>query len=200
MSRGLVYTLHLWPPLAHAKHYTGRAKSAGRLPERLTQHALGRGARLTQVQVERGGSWVLAQTEPGGADRERRLKQHGAARRCEVCKAVDGYQAGELSAEQALGRAGWARASQHERGLLLDMFGISQAQAPQHGAAGPAEPQAIAREPRGPVPFHGVPCQITPEIVALVDQLQEGWTREAMSRPGVPAPHAAAEPEMEPQA
>ena len=179
MSRGLVYTLHLWPPLAHAKHYTGTARRAERLPERLTEHALGRGARLTQVQVERGGSWVLAQAEPGGADRERRLKQHGAARRCEVCKAVEGYQAGELSPEQALGRAGWDRASQHERGLLLDMFGISQPPDPQPA---PAEP-ATAPDPRGPVPFHGVPCQITPEIVALVDQLQATWTAEAALEP-----------------
>ena len=62
MSRSLVYTLHLWPPLAHAKHYTGTARNEKRLPERLADHALGRGARLTQVQVERGGSWVLAQT------------------------------------------------------------------------------------------------------------------------------------------
>jgi hypothetical protein len=200
MIRGLVYTLHLWPPLAHAKHYTGRAKNARRLPERLTDHALGRGARLTQVQVERGGSWVLAQTEPGGADRERQLKQRGAARRCQVCKAVEGYQAGELSREQALGRAGWDRASEHERGLLLDMFGISQAQAPQAAPAEQPEPRAAAREPRGSVPFHGVPSQITPEIVALVDQLQEGWTRQAMSRPGVHASYLAAEPEMEPQA
>ena len=200
MSRGLVYTLHLWPPLAHAKHYTGTAKSAKRLPERLTEHALGRGARLTQVQVERGGSWVLAQTEPGDRDKEHRLKQHGAARRCEVCKAVEGYQAGELSREQALGRAGWDRARQHERGLLLDMFGISQAQAPEPAAAEPAESRAAPREPSGPVPFHGVPCQITPEIVALVDQLQEGWTRELQSRPAAHAQHAAAEPEMEPQA
>jgi hypothetical protein len=200
MSRGLVYTLHLWPPLAHAKHYTGRAKNARRLPGRLTDHALGRGARLTQVQVERGGSWVLAQTEPGGADRERQLKQHGAARRCQVCKAVEGYQAGELSREQALGRAGWDRASEHERGLLLAMFGISQATAPQAVAAARPEPRAAAREPRGPVPFHGARYQITPEIVALVDQLQEGWTREAMSRIGAQIPDAAAEPEMEPQA
>jgi hypothetical protein len=199
MIRGLVYTLHLWPPLAHAKHYTGRAKNARRLPERLTDHALGRGARLTQVQVERGGSWVLAQTEPGGADRERQLKQHGAVRRCQVCKAVDGYRAGELTAEQALGRAGWDRASEHERGLLLDMFGISQPPAPQPTPAEPAEPRAV-REPSGTVPFHGVPCQITPEIVALVDQLQDGWTREAISRPAGRAPQAAAEPEMELQA
>ena len=200
MSRSLVYTLHLWPPLAHAKHYTGTAKDAKRLPERLTEHALGRGARLTQVQVERGGSWVLAQAEPGDRNKEHRLKQHGASRRCQVCKAVDGYQAGELTREQALGRAGWDRASQHERGLLLAMFGISPAQAPQLAAAGPAELAGAAKEPHGPVPFHGVPCQITPEIVALVDQLQQGWTRDATSRPGAQIPDPAAEPEMEPQA
>jgi len=51
-----------------------------RLARRLSDHALGRGARLPQVQVERGGSWVLAQTEPGGRDKERQLKKHGAAR------------------------------------------------------------------------------------------------------------------------
>jgi hypothetical protein len=199
MGRSLVYTLHLWPPLAHAKHYTGTARDARRLPDRLSEHAVGRGARLTQVQVERGGSWVLAQAEPGGRDRERRLKQHGAARRCEVCKAVDGFQAGELSREQALSRAGWERASEHERGLLLDMFGISQAEAP-----GPAPAQAApppnAPEPPAYTPFFGVPAQVTPEIVALVDQLQDGWTREAQSRPAAPAPQSAAESEMEPQA
>ena len=200
MNRGLVYTLHLWPPLAHAKHYTGTAKSEKRLPGRLADHALGRGARLTQVQVERGGSWVLAQAQPGGYAEERRLKQHGAARRCQVCKAVDGYQAGELSQEQALSRAGWDRASQHERGLLLDMFGISPEQAPQPAPAEPAGPPAAEPEPPGPVPFHGVPAQVTPEIVALVDRLQAGWDREAASRPGAPAPEAAAEPEMEMQA
>ena len=102
----------------------------------VTDHALGRGARLTQVQVERGGSWVLAQTEPGDRTEERRLKQHGAARRCGVCKAADGYQSGQLTASEALTRAGWDRASQHERGLLLDMFGLSQA--PENLPARPA--------------------------------------------------------------
>ena len=198
MSRGLVYTLHLWPPLAHAKHYTGSAKNAERLPERLTEHALGRGARLTQVQVERGGSWVLAQAEPGGRDKEYRLKQHGASRRCEVCKAVDGYQAGELSQQQALGRAGWDRASQHERGLLLEMFGISPEHAPANTAA--AAPRTAVLEAPASVPFHGVPYQVTPEIVALVDQLQDGWTRPAQHQASAEAPAAEAEPEMEPQA
>jgi hypothetical protein len=203
MSRGLVYTLHLWPPLAHAKHYTGLATSKRRLPERLADHALGRGARLTQVQVERGGSWVLAQTEPGWGDRERQLKQHGASRRCEVCKAVEGYQAGELSQEQALARAGWDRATEHERGLLAEMFGISRP--PQNTSAQPGTPPA-APAPDGearviPAPRPAPAARhITPEIVALVDQLQQGWTREAAPRPGAQAPQRAAEPEMEPQA
>jgi hypothetical protein len=134
MIRSLVYTLHLWPPVAHAKHYTGYVPREKRLPYRLADHALGRGARLTQVQVERGGSWVLAQTEPGGHNRERQLKKHGAARRCTVCKAMESYQAGELSREQALALAGWDRASEHERALLLDMFGADQTQAPHPGA------------------------------------------------------------------
>jgi len=66
MSRSVVYTLHLWPSLGHAGHYTGSAIER-RLAQRLTDHALGRGARLTQVQVERGGTWVLAQTQPSEA-------------------------------------------------------------------------------------------------------------------------------------
>jgi hypothetical protein len=57
-----------------------------RLQERLIEHEQGRGARITQVQREAGGTWRLASVEPGGADRERQLKQHGAARRCPICK------------------------------------------------------------------------------------------------------------------
>jgi hypothetical protein len=194
MSRGLVYTLHLWPPLAHAKHYTGLATSKKRLPERLADHALGRGARLTQVQVERGGSWVLAQTEPGWGDRERQLKQHGAARRCEVCKAVKGYQAGELSQEQALARAGWDRATEHERELLADMFGISR---PPENISAPTgtRPASPAPAPR-PAPDAQ---SITPEIVALVDQLQATWDAGARPEPRAPAPQPA-EFDLEPQA
>jgi hypothetical protein len=208
MSRGWVYTLHLWPPIAHAKHYTGFTRSEKRLPERLTDHALGRGARLTQVQVERGGSWVVAQTEPGGADRERQLKQHGAARRCEVCKAVKSYQAGELDHEQALARAGWDRASEHERGLLLDMFGLSHP--PENMSAQPgSQPDTPTPQPGPadgeirtvPAPRPAPAAQyITPEIVVLVDQLEQSWTRETTPGPGAQTPHAAAEPEMEPQA
>jgi hypothetical protein len=149
MTRSVVYTLHLWPPIAHAKHYTGYVPRAKRLPYRLADHALGRGARLTQVQVERGGSWVVAQTEPGGPRRERQLKKHGAARRCQVCIALTDYQAGKLSREQALARAGWDRATEHDRALLLDMFGAGHAQAP---------PPAPSRRPEAPPAVPGSSC------------------------------------------
>jgi hypothetical protein len=193
MSGRLVYTLHLWPPLSHAKHYTGSAFER-QLARRLADHALGRGARLPQVQVERGGSWVLAQTEPGGHDKERQLKKHGAARRCEVCKASAGYQSGQLSASEALSRAGWDRASQHERGLLLDMFGLSGAaeSTSAQSISGPAS-GAGARETPAPRPAPGAQ-HITPEIVALVDQLQAAWAAEprpaAQAAAGLPEPEA----------
>jgi hypothetical protein len=201
--RGLVYTLHLWPPVAHAKHYTGSTRNRKSLPGRLADHALGRGARLTQVQVERGGSWVLAQTEPGGSSRERQLKKHGAARRCQVCKAVEGYQAGELGQEQALARAGWDRASGHERALLLDMFGLSQP--PENMSAQPG-PRSAAPPPGGEVRLIPAPRQaraaqyVTPEVVALVDQVERSWTAGAESQPDGHARQAAAELGLEPQA
>ena len=203
MGRGLVYTLHLWPPIAHAKHYTGYATSEKRLPERLADHALGRGARLTQVQVERGGSWVVAQTEPGDGKKERSLKQHGASRRCEVCKAVEGYQAGELSQEQALGRAGWDRASEHERGLLLDMFGLSQP--PQHASAQPGAPAEPRRPPTARSAWYPRPARPPPRSPSL----PRSWRSSTSSKPAgrrnpspepAQAQQAAAELDMEPQA
>jgi hypothetical protein len=113
-----------------------------------------------------------------------------------VCKAIDGYQAGQLSQEQALARAGWDRASAHERGLLLDMLGIGQA--PQDTPAQPGgglrpdvpapRPSPVGGEVRVPEPRPAPAARhITPEVVALVDQLQAAWAAE----PG-PAPQAAA--------
>ena len=195
MRQSVVYTLHLWPPLEHAKHYTGSSRN---LPERLGDHALGRGARMLQVQLERGGFWVVAQTEPGGVSRERQLKNEGgASRRCQVCKAVDRYLSGELSQEEALSRAGWDRASEFERKLLLDMLGIEQA--PERSPAVPAPAPRRAPEPQ-------VQEHITPEINALVDGLIEGWSQEAQAEPElhsseqlppVPAPRRAPEPQIE---
>ena len=90
----VTYTLHFDPPYEPypgapaykcAGHYTG-STFEHRLAERLAEHEAGRGARLTQVQREAGGTWRLASVEPGGRDRERQLKQRGAARRCEICR------------------------------------------------------------------------------------------------------------------
>jgi hypothetical protein len=198
MSRGLVYTLHLWPPLGHAAHYTGTTPER-RLAQRLADHALGRGARLTQVQVERGGFWVLAQTQPGGRSLERRLKQHGAARRCEVCKAVGSYQAGQLAAEDALGRAGWGRSNAVQRSMLLDIFGLPEPPATLQDPA----PAAPAREP---VAWHsfippprppgepelrawGQPVPADPVLDAAVAELERGWR----------APELTARPPPEPE-
>ncbi|MGH3180604.1 MAG: hypothetical protein ACRDOE_01640 [Streptosporangiaceae bacterium] len=94
-EQGTVYTLHLDPPLGHAKHYTGFGKN---LEARLAAHERGAGARLTQVQLERGGAWRLASAEPGTRDRETQLKERGATRRCEICK-TEAQQ--EASAEAA---------------------------------------------------------------------------------------------------
>ena len=82
-EQGWVYTLHLDPPLGHARHYTGFGKD---LEARLDAHARGEGARLTQVQLERGGTWRLASAEPGTRDREAQLKERGATRRCLICR------------------------------------------------------------------------------------------------------------------
>jgi predicted GIY-YIG superfamily endonuclease len=174
MSRNLVYTLHLHPPLAHAKHYTGSTRN---LPRRLVDHELGRGARLPQVQVERGGTWVLAQTEPGDRDRERQLKQRGAARRCQVCKAAEGYQAGKLTQEQALDLAGWDRASEHDRGLLLTILGIPQAPAgPPVTRPAPTAGGQVRDIPGPRLASASSTRHITPEVVELVGQLEATWT------------------------
>jgi hypothetical protein len=199
--RSVVYTLHLWPPIAHAKHYTGSALER-QLARRLTDHALGRGARLTQVQVERGGSWVLAQTEPGDRTEERRLKQHGAARRCEVCKAADGYRSGQLTASEALTSAGWDHASRHERGLLLGIFGLSHApenlstrpgRPPEMSAPRPEPGSGEVRVIPAPRPASDVHDQVPPDVVALVGQLEAAWAAKREAAPQAAA--GLAEPE-----
>jgi predicted GIY-YIG superfamily endonuclease len=168
MSGRVVYTFHFWPPLKHAKHYTGSTYRS-RLAERFVEHTLGRGAKITQAQRKQGGSWVVAQVEPGGYFRERQLKKHGAARRCEVCKAVEGYQSGQLSAEQALAQAGWNRVTPYERSLLLEIFGLpaEPQKAPEH------TPPQIEQKPAPE------PVSVTPEIEALVDALIESWSPKA---------------------
>ncbi len=218
MNRSVVYTLHLWPPLGHAGHYTGTTPER-RLAQRLTDHALGRGARLTQVQIERGGSWVLAQTQPGGRATERRLKQHGATRRCEVCKAAGAYQSGQLTAPEALARAGWDRSNPVQRSLLLDIFGLPgppemppadacEATAAESPAVTAGQPSAAARpqvpapraEPPQSWPWPGRPAPAPgPELDPVVDALIASWRPpEADARPQPePAAHSPPEPLLE---
>jgi hypothetical protein len=192
MSRTVVYTLHLWPPLGHAGHYTGSAFER-RLPRRLTDHALGRGARLTQVQVERGGSWVLAQTQPRGRATEHRLKQHGAARRCEVCKAVDGYRSGELTEQEALSRAGWDRSNQVQRSVLLDIFGIPKP--PETTSPPPpAAPKTRVPGPR-PEPQPAPATAPDPEVDAVIDALIQSWRSPKADAQPQPQPELEPEPE-----
>ena len=176
--QGEVYTLHFWPPYGDpevqaAGHYTGWAKE-GKLAYRLTDHALGRGARLTQVQREAGGTWVVADVEPGTRDRETQLKERGASRRCSVCKAVREIEAGSITQEEAL--AQWETASPAERSLLREIFGMEPA--PE-----PADPVPVREITPAPAPE--LEPEITPEMDALVDALCEGFQRqqaEALAR------------------
>ncbi len=80
---GVIYTLHLDVPLAHARHYTGWARV---LEDRLGYHASGRGSKLLAACVAAGIGWTLAAVEIGDRNRERQLKnQGGASRRCPIC-------------------------------------------------------------------------------------------------------------------
>ena len=165
MSRSKVYTLHFWPKLEHAGHYTG---SSDKLPARLADHGVGRGARITQVQRERGGSWVVGRVEPGGRNRERQLKnQHNAAQHCDVCHSLREVEKGRLTKEEALAKSGWDRASEYERGLLLEIFGMEKPP--------PVVPPRSAPKPFVPTPRPQPVTEIDPEVDALVDALVTSW-------------------------
>ena len=166
MSRSVVYTLHFWPKLEHAAHYTG---ASDKLPVRLVDHVLGRGARITQVQRERGGSWVVGHVEPGGRDRERQLKsQHNAALHCDICHSLRDVEKGRITKEDALAKSGWDRASEYERGLLLEIFGMEKPP--------PVVPPVADPKPFAPAPSPQPAIEIDPELDAVVDVLVASWT------------------------
>ena len=178
---GEVYTLHFVPSFKHAKHYTGWA-AEGRVPRRVVSHALGRGANLTKQQIEAGGTWVVADVEPGTHDRETQLKERGASRRCRVCKAERAIEAGRITPEQAMEQ--WVSASEYERGLLRQLFGLEP-------EAKPDLPPAKAFRPR-PAPKPATPEQLA-EMDALVDELCKQWRAELEEQP--PSPKAQADSE-----
>jgi hypothetical protein len=184
----VVYTVHLWPPLKHARHYTGTARE-GRLPQRLTDHALGRGARMLAVQVERGGSWVLGEVRGGGHAVERQLKNwKDPEAHCDVCKAAKAFGKDAVTAFGALRQAGWDHASPVERSMLLEIFGLPEV--PAELAA-----QLPGSTPPAPRPIGLVPqpraAEITDELSALADALIAQWTA---------SPKAEASAELETQA
>ena len=176
--QGEVYTLHFWPSYGDpevqvAGHYTGWSEE-GKLPYRLTDHAMGRGARLTQVQREAGGTWVVADVEPGTRDREAQLKERGASRRCSVCKAVREIEAGSITQEEALAK--WETASPAERSLLREIFGMEPA---------PEVPDPVPLREITLAPAPELDPEVTAEDDALIDALCEGWRSqqaEALAR------------------
>lgn len=85
----MVYLIHFFEPLAHARHYVGYTESAKTLDARLEHHKTGNGSRLMAAVSKAGIEWTVVRTWKGG-DRnfERWIKdQHNAARFCPVCRA-----------------------------------------------------------------------------------------------------------------
>jgi predicted GIY-YIG superfamily endonuclease len=83
---GDVYLLHLDPPYAHARHYTGFTTD---LPQRLADHRAGRRAasRLMQVQHDVGGGFRLGRLWPAVTRaREVQVKESSAAKYCLICR------------------------------------------------------------------------------------------------------------------
>jgi hypothetical protein len=174
---GDVYRYHFVPKLAHAGHYSGWTRT-GRAQARSAEHQRGQGAKITAAQVAAGGSWIVTDVEPGTRDNEQRRKEHGQGRDCTVCKAERSYKSGQLDAGQALRAAGWDRASQYEKSLLVETLGITEV--PVELAA---ELEAKQPEPEPIVQQWQRPAEITPEVAALADGLIARWT----ARPKEPA-------------
>ena len=95
-----------------------------------------------------------------------------------MCKATRDIESGRVTREQAL--AQWETASEAERSLLREIFGME----PQ-----PAKPAPVPVREIVPAPAPE-PVRYGPEIDALVDALIESWT----------SPHAEPAPELEMEA
>lgn len=82
----MVYLIHLWTPIAHARHYIGTASDVFK---RLHAHRAGKGARLLDVANERRISYSVVRQWEGGRDMERKLKaRREAPRLCPVCRGL----------------------------------------------------------------------------------------------------------------
>jgi hypothetical protein len=101
-------------------------------------------------------------------DRETQLKERSATRRCSVCRAQRAVEAGGITKEEALAKSGWFRASDYERGILLDIFGLEK------------QPERIPEidppRPFVPAPSPAPVTEIDPEVDTLVDALCAEWS------------------------
>jgi predicted GIY-YIG superfamily endonuclease len=87
---GDIYLLHFDRPLAHALHYTGWARN---LAARLAKHAKGTsGAKIMDALFAAGIGFTVASVHKGTRTDERRLKNHGATRRCPICQTAKQIQ------------------------------------------------------------------------------------------------------------
>lgn len=78
-----MYLLHFDQPFGHARHYMGWA---AHLELRLARHGTENGANLMWHVAQAGITWRLARTWPGDRNLERKLKNHGHARKCPLCQ------------------------------------------------------------------------------------------------------------------
>lgn len=83
------YILHFSRPYHHAQHYAGW--TPGSVEARLKLHQSGRGSNLCRVAFEAGITLQIAQTwqhvdNHAARLHEHKLKNHGLARYCPVCK------------------------------------------------------------------------------------------------------------------
>ncbi len=110
-----------------------------------------------------------------------------------MCRAERDVRAGRITAGQALERAGWDRATDYERGLLLEIFGLDEP--PANLAVRPPAPP----EPKPFVPAPA-PGEVSPERLAEMDALVDGlvaqWTAGPEAESG-PEAEAEAETELE---
>ncbi|HEY9826950.1 MAG TPA: GIY-YIG nuclease family protein [Stenomitos sp.] len=80
-----VYLLHFNPPLHHARHYIGFAKTS--VERRIRQHQQGTGAALTKAAIAAGIQLELARIWEGNRSLERQLKNlKNAPRLCPICQ------------------------------------------------------------------------------------------------------------------
>lgn len=81
----MVYLLHFFSPLHHARHYLGYC--SGSVEDRIKRHRAGDGSRLVRALLAADQDFVVARTWPEG-DRalERLLKRRkNAPRLCPIC-------------------------------------------------------------------------------------------------------------------